>query len=534
MSDYSFSSHTDTSLKDSTYSPAGVPAVQRAIEDKPRPLRVLFAGRSVYHFSYFESIVRALIDRGHAVTVLFDEGWSKNQSDDALRCALRDLPELQFDWSRRRSDKWRKILFGSRELRTVSSYLRRPEQSDFYIKRWQGYLPEPFRRWLENPFFRWVLGLWLTGVSLAGLERLVPPDAFIAKDLGERKPDVIVGTPGNMRFSEEIEYVKAAKRMGIPSVIPVLSWDNLTTKGIFHVLPDVILSWNHAHSKEAVRVHGARHRRVLIIGSPFFDKWFDPDNLILNKGAFIERVGLPNHKRFILYLGSSRNIAKDETWLVGAIAKEIRTHSDAAIRTLGLLIRPHPANYKIYEQIESEGISVWPKHGALPESEEAQRDFFSSLTHCEAVVGINTSGMLDALIADRPVFTVMTEKYRKTQRLAEHFQYLTNSDAVYMSDCPSDLVELIRKLILHRLDPKKEARQKFINNFIRPFGREVSAGYAGAIAIEGIASGISPSRIPERIRRSIEASPLHPTKRGALKRSNMISSPEDKSIPKAV
>ncbi len=70
------------------------------------------------------------------------------------------------------------------------------------------------------------------------IETLVPPDPGITRWLEDYRPDVVVASPFIFPVSKELEYIKAAKALSIPTVGAVLSWDNLTSKGTFHVIPD--------------------------------------------------------------------------------------------------------------------------------------------------------------------------------------------------------------------------------------------------------------------------------------------------------
>ena len=49
------------------------------------------------------------------------------------------------------------------------------------------------------------------------------------------------GLPVHLPLSADVEYVRAARQLGIPTVAAVASWDNLSTKGTFALLP--IASW---------------------------------------------------------------------------------------------------------------------------------------------------------------------------------------------------------------------------------------------------------------------------------------------------
>ena len=132
----------------------------------------------------------------------------------------------------------------------------------------------------------------------------------------------------------------------MPSVVPVLSWDNLTTKGLFHVQPDLVLAWHHGHREEAQAIHDVPADRIVITGSPFFDKWFGINRPISAREATCRRIGLDPDKPYLLYLGSSANIARDESWLVIALLQAIRQAEDPQLRRLQIVFKPHPANLR--------------------------------------------------------------------------------------------------------------------------------------------------------------------------------------------
>jgi hypothetical protein len=316
------------------------------------------------------------------------------------------------------------------------------------------------------------------------------PDEWVVKDLISRKPDVVVATPVNHRFSGELEYVKAAKSMGIPTVIINQSWDNLTTKGLYHVVPDLLLVWNEAQKKEAVEIHGIPEENIVITGAPFFDKWFH-HRQCEDRKEFCDKVGLNHKKPFVLYLGSSSKIAEDETWLI----KDIHD----GLEGVGLLVRPHPANTKHYSKLidgfvpyPSNGslkikddFVVYPIDGELPEDEGSQQDFYNALKQCVCVIGINTSGMIDAVINGKPCIAFMSNKYRLTQRETAHFQQMI--ETAYVAFTPEKVAYHIARLIGGE-DDRWSVRKKFVKQFIRPRGLDRKAGEIAAQEVERIAN----------------------------------------------
>jgi hypothetical protein len=330
---------------------------------------------------------------------------------------------------------------------------------------------------------------WLTR-----FEKHVPPDPKILEILRHKKPDVVVATPMIQRFSEEVEYAKAAIEAGIPTVVPSYSWDVLTTKGLFHIIPDLLLAWNDVQRTEANQIHGIEDAHILITGSPFFDKWFEIDELKEDRSCFCRRVGLDPAKPYLLYLGSSKNIAEDETWLIHEIINKIKCHPDSKIRELSLLVRPHPANTKHYAGLENSGAIVWPKEGALPQEKNSQRDFYNSVIHSTLAAGINTSGMIDAIIIDKPCLTIMPSRYRRTQLQAAHFKYLLDAGVLEVTHSPQEAIVAIQNIMEGR-DRHRDQRIQFVKDFVRPCGLQQEAGKVGSLAIELTAKGKSVSEI---------------------------------------
>jgi hypothetical protein len=453
---------------------------------KESQIRVLYLMRSVSHFSYHQSTVRALLNRGAHVQIAIDPKWSKGRSCQFVESWIAATKMPPFEWAPLRREGWkRNLIFPLREVRTYASYLRRPEQSAFYLNRWQGYLPSPILRLLKKKqtgrAVRWILGRNWMDRLFQFIEACIPPDKEILRFIQRCAPDVVIGSPVNMRFSEEVEYFKAAKKLGIPTVLPVYSWDNLTTKGLIHVNPDLLLAWNEAHQNEAVQIHKQPKERIQISGSPFFDKWFE-QNAASNdeRSDYLKKVGLDPTRPFFTYLGSSKNIAGDETWVIDSIVASLATSQDPYLRSLQILVRPHPSNFDKYQRSFGSNVALWPRPPfdfelGVPETSNALRDFYLALTLCDATLGINTSAMLESVIADTPTGCFITDKYRKTQEQAVHFQQLWGSGALKGIRSDSEFLVWLQQLRTS-VDSEKSSRQNFVRDFVRPKGLATSAG----------------------------------------------------------
>ena len=451
-------------------------------------LRVLFVSRSAAHLSLHETILTGLLDQGAEVELVFDKSWSFKSMDPtaALEQFQAAHPALKTGWSVRRSDSRRDRIFALRELRSYRSYLRRPHTTPFYVRRWYRYLTPAWGRLMAKPLARNLLRSRAAGFLLDLAERLTPPDPGIVRFIQERRPDVLVVSPLNMRFSEETDYVKAARKLGIPTALPVYSWDNLTTKGLIQLSPDRVFAWNDDQAGKLRDIHHTPAQAIRIAGAPFFDKWFDPPRDLLERADFCRATGLDPARGILLYLGSSTNIAKDETWFVEALEEALKAATDPRVRDLQLLIRPHPANARIYERLAARGLCVWPPHGSLPDTAASLADLRNSFHHAAAGVGINTSGMIDAVLADLPVFSVRIGKYDATQADTPHFQLLDEGGAISTLDSLAEVTAALAEVLDGR-DPAAPRRKDFAQRFARPLGDGRSAGEAVAQGVLDLA-----------------------------------------------
>ena len=60
----------------------------------------------------------------------------------------------------------------------------------------------------------------------------------------------------------------------------------------------------------------------------------------------------------------------------------------------------------------------------MPVDARSKGDYFDSLYHASATVGLNTSAMIEAAIFGRPVHTVLLPEFRDSHEGTVHFRYL--------------------------------------------------------------------------------------------------------------
>jgi hypothetical protein len=432
---------------------------------------ILFVGQSSKHFSYYETSLRELCERGHTVVFRYDPVFSRHTIYPALDNFLKDCKNTKLEWITKSSFISRYISFFFRELRSYSWYLNRTDQSLYYTNRWADLFPgiaaiilkiRGVKKIIKQRGFIYLLNL---------VERVSPVPSGVLNDIKKVSPDLVYVSPGNMRYSTEIGYVKAASKLGITTVIAVLSWDNLTNKGLFHWLPDTFLAWNRHHKKELMALHGVKDEQIKIVGAQLFDKWANIDKAPQPVRGLLDFTKNP----YILYLGSSSNIAKDETEVLEKIMFQIKEHYN----TCHIIFKPHPAYYKYYQKLNIEGVMLLPEEFGLSETKQDISNFNHLVMSSKCVIGINTSGFLDSVIIGKRTFAYLSSEHDETQRLSAHYQLMTEYQVIDQVESYSDIMQNLKNN--NEFDKQ---RQRFIDDFVRPNGLEKTAGYWAANIIE--------------------------------------------------
>jgi hypothetical protein len=82
-----------------------------------------------------------------------------------------------------------------------------------------------------------------------------------------RAPDVVLITPLVDIGSPQLDHFAAARRLGLRTVLPVGSWDHLSSKALLRTYPDRLTVWNAAQRAEAIDLHGVPADRVVVTGA---------------------------------------------------------------------------------------------------------------------------------------------------------------------------------------------------------------------------------------------------------------------------
>ena len=140
---------------------------------------------------------------------------------------------------------------------------------------------------------------------------------------------------------------------------------------------------------------------------------------------------------------------------------------------------------------------MWPRAGANPVDAGARADYYDSMCHSLAVVGVNTSALIESGIVGRLVFSVADGDFAATQEGTLHFQHLksVNGGLLHLA---SSLDEHIAQLayVLDDIPGRAHPPRAFIEAFIRPHGLDAPATPRVVDALEELAAATRPAPQP--------------------------------------
>jgi hypothetical protein len=449
-------------------------------------MKILFLARHFTYFRNFESVLHELASRGHQLhlAVEQDESLGGSKLVNALRERFPNvtagvLPErVEDDWT-----------WTATRLRLGLDYLRyqHPVFDRAYKlrERSRGRTPGGFVMLGDAVH---TAGGWArrgAETLLRRMERAIPAPSSIGSFIEAQRPDLMLLTPLIDLGSSQIEYLRAARERGIPTALCVWSWDHLSSKALIRECPDRVFVWNDTQKREATELHRVPGDRIVVTGAQCFDHWFEraPSR---TREAFCTQVGLDPARPFVLWACSALIYGSPpEAPFVVEWLRQLRQSSDPALRDVGVLVRPHPSRTAEWESIDTRPLNavVW---GSNPVHESARADYFDSIFHSSAVVGLNTSAFIEAGIVGRPVLTIVVPEFEENQHGTVHFEYLVKAGG--------GLVTVGAGLDAHfpqlaaAIASGQRTVKPFVREFVRPLGLERAATPVFVEAVESMAA----------------------------------------------
>lgn len=237
----------------------------------------------------------------------------------------------------------------------------------------------------------------------------------------------------NLSLPRVVPFLTAARRVNVPAVAYLLSWDHAVGKGAISPHFKRYVVQNDAMRDDLVRYHGIGGERVVATGWPQSDMYAHRRPRAAYE-AILRGCGLDPSRPVVLFVANWWTNAPYEGALVERLV-EWWERSSAAGRW-NLLVRPHPRDADSRERFAAALGKPWAH------VQDASYGDFETLTtllqHVDCVVVNAGTTMLEAIVNDRPVVCVLYdegapagERWAAKNMAGEHYRVLAGSEAFH-------------------------------------------------------------------------------------------------------
>jgi hypothetical protein len=455
-------------------------------------MKILFFVHTLSRTRHFKNVISGLVERGHTIVLAATgeaatqqrrPGFYHHERIEVVACPVE------------REDRWAAVIDPFRRARDYMRFFDpRYAAADRLAARAAEHAPPGWNRALAR--HAWMKRRWrAVQRALALAESVIPCDRRFREFVERHAPAAIMVTPLVEFGSYQTDYIKCAHQLGIPTIYLPFSWDNLTNRGLVRVPPDRTLVWNERQRQEAIELHGLSEPSVVVTGAPRFDEFFTMAPRT-SRDSFCTELGLDPGRPVVLYLCSAQFIAPREVAFVRRWIGELRrAPAGSWLHDANIVVRPHPANQDEWETADLSdlpGVAVWSKRSSIG----GDQGLFDSLHHAVAVVGLNTSAMIEAAIVGRAVYTITTPEFSGGQGGTLHFWHLLvdNGGVVARSESFEEHVPQLAAAPTH-VEETRLRSERFLASFVRPRGLDLPAS---SVMVDEIERAIAVAKQPRR------------------------------------
>jgi CDP-glycerol glycerophosphotransferase (TagB/SpsB family) len=255
----------------------------------------------------------------------------------------------------------------------------------------------------------------------------------LRKRLGRERPVVLLG---NIQMHSVVPFIVGGRRLGVPLIGHVASWDHTVGKGIVSPHLRRYVVQNDVMREDLVRFHGIERDRIVVTGWPQTDVFHRPRPRA-EYDALLAGLGLDPTAPVVLVMGNTPTNAPFERHFVERLVAWWEASGSRG--RFSLLFRPHPRDREWRERfapaLSRSGIAV---------QEASFTDFerlATLLQHGDVVVSNAGTILLDALVNDRPAVCILYdegappgESWALKNVSGDHYRGLMDSAAFYRAE----------------------------------------------------------------------------------------------------
>ena len=263
-----------------------------------------------------------------------------------------------------------------------------------------------------------------------------------------------------------VPYLAAARRLGLPVVAHVASWDHTVGKGVISPYCSRYVVQNEVMEDDLGRYHDIDRSRVVVTGWPQTDVFHRPRPRS-DYDALVRSYGFDPARPLVVVMGNTPTNAPYEGRFVERL---LAWWEESARERFQLLFRPHPRDRQWEERFAPargrDGVHL--QEPSFTDLEELT----VLLQHANAVVANAGTILLDALVNDRPAVCVLYdegappgESWAAKNVVGKHYEELAASGAFYRAESFEDVVVGLDRALA---DPSEleDARRRVVREVV--------------------------------------------------------------------
>lgn len=376
----------------------------------------------------------------------YDAMWKRLAADVREFPEILPFREFPYNYLRRLNEFVWDYRFAIPSRMSTHRHIRNKSQA-FYVRA----LKAPAR----------VLALLGTEQALESrLEKLLlsyPRSPEAGRLLGELRPSVILST-GLFQFEQPAVYSEA-KKLGIPTIAYIPSWDNITTKNRMVFDYDGYIVWSEQTKKELKEFYPlSKNKPVYTVGAPQFDVFFQ-NRFYQTREEFCRAQRLDPSLPIIVYAVGSPNFLKEHHGAVHLAERIVK----GDLGQVQMLVRPHPMHDKgqlnaLFEKFGprvrlQQSADIGKTLNERSQDEEQIIEWINTFRHASVVVNLSSTVTIDAAIFDKPVVNLDFDPQpgRADQELIKeinhkwnHFKPIAESGGVWLVNDCEEMVHAVR------------------------------------------------------------------------------------------
>lgn len=336
-------------------------------------------------------------------------------------------------------------------------HLFKIETLDIKIMQRSGVLRQIIRTTAESPAMQCLSKLLLILIRKILIRLITRRQRYLSLSR-YRFVGVVSTSPLDIRENE------IANSLKIKKAAIVISWDNLTSKGLMNADHDLIIVWNRFMADEYRRFHSifGVSGQIEITGIPRFDLYFREKSLHEALCEIQPQLPIRSEEKVILFATSATRHITCQRYILEHLVEYSETKPDVVI-----WVRCHPgddlASYQHFADIPHIRL-ISPFRDSLFNARIPPLDFLhtlhAQLRVCHVCVQVASTVRLDAAACDKPVVSIAYDECET--------RYLRSVGRLYDY---THQIPLNRLGIDHRIHSKQELFEKLDEILNTPSGK---------------------------------------------------------------